>query len=423
MRDLSAPLSTLEGFVLALALGLLIGRTREPAPGDPPRPGIRDFLIVAAGGATCGYLHSLALTVPVFIAVAAMLAIMRIERPERAGITTELAALLTFLVGYMELASSRELASALGLTLAAIVATRNRLRSFARDVISDREYLDTLAFLSLIFIVLPLLPAGAYGPFHFFDPRQIWTFIILVSGVGYAGYFLTKFFGEQSGALLTAMVGGFASSTAYTVEASRVVEESPSSAVPMARACLIANTILFPRLVILAAAISPDLALASLPSMAVMTAVGFVAAFLFARASRHSHHQRLADRQTNPFALIPALKFGAAFTVVLFITKAGKHLFGGSGELVSAAIGGLIDANAVTVGFAQFYAAGSSSLGAGVLAMAVAAASNALFKEGIAITSRRKAYWLRLGAGFVAMFAVGAAFLLAVGVPPVHIPG
>ena len=93
--------------------------------------------------------------------------------------------------------------------------------------ISDQEYIDTLSFLGLIFIIYPLLPTGAYGPFGFFEPRKIWLFVILVSGVSYVGYFLTKYAGDERGALLTAVVGALASTTAYTIGISRAVEEAP----------------------------------------------------------------------------------------------------------------------------------------------------------------------------------------------------
>ena len=106
------------------------------------------------------------------------------------------------------------------------------MRRFVRTAISDREYIDTLSFLALIFIIYPLLPTGSYGPFEFFEPRKIWRFVILVSGVSYVGYFLTKFTGGERGALLTAIVGAIASTTAYTTGISRVVADSPEGAIP-----------------------------------------------------------------------------------------------------------------------------------------------------------------------------------------------
>jgi uncharacterized membrane protein (DUF4010 family) len=296
------------------------------------------------------------------------------------------------------------------------------LRSFARDVISDREYLETLGFLALIYIILPLLPKGGYGPFEFFEPRRIWFFVILVSGVSYVGYFLTKFLGAQSGQLATAIVGGLASTTAYTIRAAKGVSDAPESAVTKARATLIANSILFPRLIILAAFISTSLAAAGIPSFAVMTAAGLFSAWLLGRGGPAPSGQSPASGFTNPLQLWTALRFGIVFAIILLITNAGKFYFGDSGQMVSAAIGGLIDADAVTVSLAQFHAAGTTSAMSAIVGMTLAAGTNAIFKTALAQSSGRLAFSGRVAAGFAIMFAAGAVFLYFVGAPAITMP-
>jgi uncharacterized membrane protein (DUF4010 family) len=417
-------LTAARGLMLALALGFLIGRTREPEPGKPPRPGLRDFVIISTLGAVCAVLGMLAVTATAFAAIAIILAVMRAQQTARSGITTEIAALLTFLIGYMALTPQSAIAAGVGIAVGAILATKEQLREFARDVISDREYLDTLGFLALIYIILPLLPPGGYGPFQFFEPRRIWFFVILVSGVSYVGYFLTKFLGPESGQIATAIVGGLASTTAYTGGAAQAVREAPETAVPMARAALIANSILFPRILIMAAFISPELAITGVPSFAVMTAAGLGSAWILARGgAAAAAGQSPSSGFKNPFQIRSALRFGVVFAVVLLLTKAGKFYFGSSGQLVTAAIGGLIDADAVTVSVSQFYAAGTSTAANAIIGMVLAAAVNAIFKTGLAQTSRQLAFSGRIAAGFAIMFAAGAVFLYFAGVPPITLAG
>jgi len=420
MDDLWAPLSSATGgLALALALGFLIGRTREPEPGNPPRPGIRDFLIISALGAACALIGQIALTAAAFAGTTTMVVVMRVQRPERTGITTELAALATFAVGYMALTPERSLAAGLGIILGVILATKGELRSFAREVISDVEYLDTLGFLALIFLILPILPSGVYGPFGFFEPRKIWMFVILVCGVSYIGYFLTKFLDPARGVLLSAVVGGLASTTAYTGGASEAVRQVPESAVSMARATLVANSIMFPRMLILAAAFSPAVAAAGIPAMGAMTVAGLAASMMLAGGAGGSAAAPIKSAFRNPFSLYPALRFGVVFAAVLFLTRAGTYYFGGGGELVSSAIGGLIDTDAVTVSLAQFQAAGASNIRNAILGMILAAAVNALFKSGLAYTSGQAAFFVRIAAGFAIMFAAGAAVVMILGVPPI----
>jgi uncharacterized membrane protein (DUF4010 family) len=413
MPDLTGPNSPALGFLLALAIGFLVGRTREPLPKGPPRPGMRDFLIIALLGAVAGHSGSAAIAIALFIGTIGALLVMRAQHPERNGITTELAAVATFALAGLCLTSDRQFGAGLGIVLAAILAERDQLRRFVRDAISDREYIDTLSFLALIFIIYPLLPTGSYGPFGFFRPREIWLFVILVSGVSYIGYFLTKFAGSERGALLTAIVGAIASTTAYTAGVSRAVADAPDSAIPAARYSLIANSILFPRTLLIVAVVSPMLAVAAVPAFAAMMLAGFAAAMVLAPARK----KRTAITDStfrNPFSIRPALEFGAIFTIVLLITRVAKHYAGFGGQMVVSAISGLVDVTAISLTLASFVQSGTSPARDAVIGLTLAHAVNAVFKSAVARTSHQPAFYVRLMVGFAIMFAVGAAAIVIV---------
>jgi uncharacterized membrane protein (DUF4010 family) len=159
--------SPVIGFLLALAIGFLVGSTREPAAGQPPRPGLRDFLIIALLGAIAGHLANTEMSIALLAATAGTLILMRAHHPERSGITTELAAIATFALAALCFTPDREFAAALGMVLATILAWRDQLRRFVHEDISDQEYIDTLSLLGIIFIIYPLLPEGTYGPLGF----------------------------------------------------------------------------------------------------------------------------------------------------------------------------------------------------------------------------------------------------------------
>jgi len=412
MPELTAPDSPALGFLLALAIGFLVGRTREPGPGAPPRPGMRDFLIIALLGAIAGHVGNTVVAIALFAGMIGALLVMRVQHPERSGITTELAAVATFALAGLCLTSDRQFGAGLGIVLAAILAEREQLRRFVREGISDREYIDTLSFLGLIFIIYPLLPAGSYGPFGFFKPREIWLFVILVSGVSYVGYFLTKFTGVERGELLTAIVGAIASTTAYTTGISQAVADAPESAVPAARYSLIANSILFPRTLLLVAVVSPTLAIAAIPAFAAMMLAGFASALILA-PMRLKKGETVADSTfRNPFSIRPALEFGVGFTVVLLITRVAKHYAGFGGQMVVSAISGLVDVTAISLTLAAFTQSGISTARDAVIGLTLAHGVNAIFKSGVAETSHQPAFYVRLMAGFVIMFAVGAAAIV-----------
>ena len=402
------------GFLLALAIGFLIGRTREPEGAGPPRPGTRDFLIIALLGAVAGHVGNYVVAIALLAGVVGVILTLRIQHAERSGITTELAAIATFVLAALCLTADRQFGAGLGIVLALILAERDQLRHFVLEGISDQEYIDTLSFLGLIFIIYPLLPTGTYGPFGFFDPRKIWLFVILVSGVSYVGYFLTKFAGNERGEFLTAVVGAMASTTAYTIGISRAVKDAPDTAIPAARNALIANSILFPRMLLIVAAVSPTLAIAGITAFAAMALAGFGAAFILGIAAQKDSAPIAASTFRNPFSLGPALKFGLVFTLVLFVARAAKHYLGYGGQMAVAAISGLVDVDAISLTLAGFVNTGTSSARDAVIGMTLAAGVNAIFKSAIAQTSKQPAFYLRLIAGFVIMFAVGAVTIMFV---------
>jgi len=414
MPEPTGPNSPALGFLLALAIGFLVGRSREHKTEGPPRPGTRDFLIIAVLGAVAGHVGNYALAIALFTGVVAVLLTMRMQHAERSGVTTELAAIATFALAALCLTSDRQFGAGLGIVLALILAERDQLRHFVLEGISDQEYIDTLSFLGLIFIIYPLLPTGSYGPFGFFEPRKIWLFVILVSGVSYVGYFLTKYAGDERGALLTAVVGALASTTAYTIGISRAVAEAPETAIPAARNALIANSILFPRMLLIVAVVSPTLAIAGIPAFAAMTLAGFAAAFILGIASHKDGATVATSTFRNPFSLAPALKFGVVFTLVLFVAQAAKHYLSYSGQMAVAGISGLVDVDAISLTLAGFVNAGSSTVRDAVIGMTLAAGVNAIFKSAIARSSHQPAFYLRLITGFVIMFAVGAVAIMLI---------
>ncbi|MFZ2063414.1 MAG: DUF4010 domain-containing protein [Candidatus Binatus sp.] len=416
MPELTGPNSPALGFLLALTIGFLVGRTREPDPKGPPRPGMRDFLIIALLGAVAGHLGNAAIAIALFVGTIGAILVMRLQHPERNGITTELAAVATFVLGALCLTSDRQFGAGLGIVLATILAERDQLRTFVRDAISDVEFIDTLSFLALIFIIYPLLPTGSYGPFGFFKPREIWLFVILVSGVSYVGYFLTKFTGDARGSLLTAIVGAIASTTAYTAAISQVVADAPESAVSAARYSIIANSILFPRTLLIVAVVSPALAIAATPAFAAMTVAGLVAALILAPSPPKKAKKSAIAASTfrNPFSIRPALEFGAIFTLVLLLTRVAKHYAGFGGQMVVSAISGLVDVTAISLTLASFVKSGTSPARDAVIGLTLAHAVNAVFKSAEARTSHQPAFYLRLMAGFVIMFAVGAVAIVTI---------
>lgn len=403
-------------FVVAIALGFLAGRTRGES--EEEAPGIRDFVIASGAGSLCGLLGSSVLTAVTAIGLIAAMIAMRLQKGSMRGLTTEFAAVMIFLIGYLCATPFRPIAAAAGIALAMILSRKETLHRFALRVISQKEFDDILSFLALILIVFPLLPPGSYGPFQFFEPRKIGLFVIMICGVSFIGYFLIKFVGTRLGIWLTAILGGLASTTAYTASASQEVKEAPESGPALAGTTLLANTIMFPRMALILGAFSQPLALAALPALGTMTVVGLASAWLLCRKGFQKKKDREAIAIDNPFALWPAVKLGILFTIVLFAVKAVRAWLGSGSELLTAAVAGLVDVDAIMLSMAELFGQQQIEKEAAVLTVLIAATANAFFKSGLAITSKVPGFYVRVILGFLMIFAAGGVVLVLSGVVP-----
>jgi uncharacterized membrane protein (DUF4010 family) len=402
----------IESIAGALLVGLLIGAQREAAGGER-RPGLRDFLLTALAGGVCGVLESPWLSAAALVSIAGVFMVLHFEdREHRNGITTELGAIATFLLAL--LAASREfrlampLAVGIAIIAAVFLEARERLRTFARQTITEVEFNATLAFVAFVLVIYPLLPEGAYGPYSFFSPRQVWLFVILISSISYVGYFLEKFLGEERGLIYTSMLGGLASTTAATLHFAKTQKERPEETLALWRAFVIANSVQFPRALLIVALVSRDLAIALAAPMVAMTVAGLA----LLEVLRRWPHQRGTPAPMspgNPFRLMPALRFGLLFTAIVFVSKAAAAWLGAGAFLLTSLLGGLVDVATVIAPASDLIQAHKLSIGDAGIAVLLALASNAVLKVALAALSGTMQFAVRVLASFVLWACAGAA--------------
>lgn len=403
----------------ALLIGLLVGAQRESArredgEGDESRPGLRDFLVIAATGCVCGMQQRTALTAVAGVAILAILLFAKI-RAARGGITTELSGIAVFCLSYVavspDFTAGEPVAIGLAVILTLVLEARRRLHKFFRETITEVEFNDTLRFLALIFVIYPVLPDHYYGPYQSLNPKQIWTFVILVSSISYLGYFLEKFLGEARGLSVTGVLGGLASTTAATSAFAEEVREQPSRLAEYWKAATLANSIQFPRILVLLAVISPPLANAVAIPLLVMTASGVLMAVFLRSGTRTAAGEQRRVEVRNPFSLMPALKFGIVFAVIAFLAKSALHVYGEGALLATSAIGGLLDVDAIAVTAGQMANAASVQPEAGSLAVLTALVANAVFKTGLAWTAGTPAFAKRIALSFAVLLGAGGLAL------------
>jgi len=175
-------------------------------------------------------------------------------------------------------------------------------------------------------------------------------------------------------------------------------------------AIISACTIMFPRILVEVYIVNPELAQYLWLPIASLSLTGFGAAFYIYKRSVKSGSESTAPLR-NPLNFGTAIKFALFFAAVLWLVKYSQLNFGDSGTYIVGAISGITDVDAITLSMAKM----AKSDNQNTLAMntiLLAALSNTLVKFCIVLMvgSRRLVHFALTG--FMAIFLVGAAFLL-----------
>jgi uncharacterized membrane protein (DUF4010 family) len=250
-------------------------------------------------------------------------------------------------------------------------------------------------------VILPLLPEGPFGPFGGVRPRLLWMLVLLFSGLSFAGYIARRLAGPGRGTVVAGLLGGLVSSTQVTLAHARASRDLPQLGVPLASGALAASTVLFARTTLAAAILAPPLARTLLPSLVLPAACGLIGTAL---ALRPVGEPRGTAGPGNPLQLRGALQMALLFQVVLVLVGFARDAFGATGLLVSGALLGLTDVDAVTVSMARMMAEGTDASVAAE-ALAVAILSNTVLKLGLALAVGRGRFRLVTAAIVVSLLA------------------
>lgn len=405
------------GWVAALAAGLLIGIERERSHADEQSSaGLRSFALAALAGAVAEHFGPATL-VAVLLAVGA-LAVAGYVRTREAdpGITTEIALLLSLLLGALAMREPA-LASALAVLAVALLAAKARLHGFVRRVLSEQELQHGLLLAASVLVVLPLLPDRPLSWLGALNPHVLWTLAVLLMAIQSLGHIALRWLGPARGLSLTGLFGGFVSSTASIAAMAQRAREHP----PWFAACLAgalwSNVSTIVQLGVMAFVVSAPLLAWLAPALLLAGGVTLGAGWWSARQARLGAGELppALGMAGQPFSARAALVFAAAVGVVLFVAEMAHRLFGGRGVLVATTLAGFADAHASAVSAMQLHASGAIASGFAALCIGGAFSANALSKI-VAAASGGSARFTRLQA--LAQGAIVGAFWAGLALAP-----
>lgn len=401
----------LTGLAAALGIGLLIGIERERRKGEGPAraaAGLRTFTLASLLGALAMLLGGGA-TLAVLAAVVGVLAIVsyRRSRDDDPGLTTEIALVLTFMLGALAMDDAR-LATGIGVLVAIALAARSQLHRFVVRVLSEQEVHDGLLLAAAALVILPLVPDRAVDPLGAINPRTLWKLAVLMMAINACGHIALRAAGPALGLSFAGFASGFVSSTATIAAMGAEARRNPALRAGAVSGAVLSSLATVVYLALLLAATSPAVLRAmAAPLLAAGVAAAAYGLLIALRSVRtHDGDTPPPGRPFNPrLALLFAATMGALLLLTAFLTD--RYGTGGAG--IAAALAGFADAHSASAAVAALQASGRIAAEQAVLPILAAFTTNACSKLIVAVTTGDRSFALQVVPGV--LLSVGAAWL------------
>lgn len=376
----------IQNSVLSLVLGFLIGLEREIhtiySHKTKDFGGARTFSIIAL----FGYLSSWFTTFsPYFFLISSAImgllliaayTINSISTSEK-GSTTEIAALVTFMVGAIVNVMEPIFPVFIAIIVLFILNLKDKIQEY-EQTITKQDLGAAILFLLMTFVILPILPDKTIDPMGLINLHRVWVMVVLVAGISFFGYIAIRLFGSKHGIGVAGLFGGLVSSTAVAMSMARRIHENEFLTKNLAIGISLASSMMLIRAGLEIWVINPSLTRPFILPIIVGSLVGYgYIALLYVTSKRENIPQDIEFK--NPFSLKEALVMGLIFGVTLaLITLANRHI-GESGVYAVSAVSGIADVDAIILSLSSLAKNGLSSTTA-YYAILIAIISNTFAK-------------------------------------------
>lgn len=415
LNDLSGAAAVLAA---ALGCGLLVGVERERRKGSGPGrafAGLRTFAVSSLLGAATALTQQPGLVTTGALLVAALAwTAYRRDRSEDPGATTELALLLTYVVGVM-CAQNPVLAAALAVGLTGVLAGRDAMHRFARQWLTPGEVRDGMVLAALVLMALPLVPNRPFwGPV--LNPYVIVQLLALLLAVQSLAHLCRRLLQAHHAVALSALASGFVSSTATIATLGLAVREGRSPARLMAGGGLLSCVSTQLQLLLVAAAVQPAwLPVLWGPALAGAALAAAWGWWLLAGAPQAVAETTALPDEDRMFSLRGAAGVAALLSGIQAGVYALTLWLGSTGLLLGSVLAALADLHAALSAVLASGApeAGGAAVWAVVLAVLAHASSKTL--TALAAGGWRYLMWLAPGLWLHMLLSVAGMYALAAG--------
>jgi uncharacterized membrane protein (DUF4010 family) len=337
-----------------MMIGILIGLEREHWRSDKKVfAGVRTFSITCIAGAVATFLVDyvgmwilILTTVLVLIASASLIYLVNIIKG-KSGLTTAVALFCTYLLGIIVAEGLYLIAIVTGLLMTFLLIEKKPLHSFAEHL-SDEDISSALKFLAVAFVLYPVVPEDPI--FGIINLKQSILIVVLVSFISFVSYVSLKKMGPRGGIPYSGFFGGFISSEATVAALAGLSKKGPllKDSVHIGSLLSVVSMIISNTIIALIADPTAQTAMVMVPSFIIM---GIAALVFVALKWKKTVNPQESIEIGSPFALGPAFKFGAVFTIMLVIANYA-NVYGGAEGTYITALGGIVSSSAVTASVA-----------------------------------------------------------------------
>jgi uncharacterized membrane protein (DUF4010 family) len=370
--------------LLVLFLSFLVGLEREEHKAQVQFSfgGVRTFPLIGLIGYSLALLSGGEL-LPVtlgFVVIGAFLVVSywhKLSGGTPAGVTTEMSALATYMVGPLVYHHHVWIATALCVASLLLLQLKAGLENLARQIAPD-DILTFAKFLLLSAVILPIVPDRGFTQFDL-NPFRTWLVVVAVSAVSYGGYVAQRLVAAEHSVLLSALLGGAYSSTVSTVVLARraAKEQHPRL---YAGAILMASGMMYFRLIVLLGLFNWALMRTLIVPFAVLGAAAVGGGWLWTRREPNEPwYKPQPFTPANPLELRAAFVFALLFVAMLVCTQLAGSYLGRAGIFALAGVMGVTDVDPFIIGMTQ-QAGTAAALPTAAAAITIAAASNNIIK-------------------------------------------
>ncbi len=377
-------------FLTAILAGFLIGFERERAKNKNSKPisGARTFPLLALTGAIIAFLGNDILIIIISLFVGILILISHVywnkaKSTWQVGSTTAVAAMLTFLLGFLAYSHS-QLAIILAVILFGFLTLKKRLHSFAQNGITKEEMTAVLTFLISAIVILPLLPNEFIDPWELIHPTRIWMLFVVIAGVEFSSYIALKQLGLKWGLLATGFFGGFISATATTFNLAGKYNERPNQLINITSGIILAEVASLLIQVIVLIIIAPSVASNLVMFLAIPAIIGLLCTMGLGAIKKDSTEtEEITVKINNPISLKKTVSFALLISIGLVFIALATRLFGDTGVYLTSLLGGAVSLRVVTFTVSELASSGEILLSTASISILIAMTVNMIIKLGI----------------------------------------